>query len=246
MRALGNEANNNMADPMDLWRLTWSTAIAGALDSLPRPDTVIAPVPAETFDLSGFPVMGRVRLELATMRLLEQRERASPQSPPILIVAPYSVHDAAIADLADGHSIAQVLAQAGAGSIGLTFWKSATVEMRDYGIDAYLSDLNVAVDEFGGRASLVGLCQGGWLAAAYAARFPHKVAKLAVAGAPIDPGAGESGITRSLASVSPAIDSCRCPSYSGKSFRSGTTRPSWRRPSHWPVKFLTSSRERGS
>ena len=208
MRALGNEANNNMADPMDLWRLTWSTAITGALDriadSLPRPDAVIAPVPAETVDLSGFPVMGRVRLELATMRLLEQREPASPRASPILIVAPYAVHDAAIADLARGHSIAQTLAEAGSGYIALTFWKSATVEMRDYGIDAYLSDLNVAVDEFGGRASLVGLCQGGWLAAAYAARFPHKVAKLVLAGAPIDPGAGESGITKTLASISPA------------------------------------------
>ncbi|HVP99768.1 MAG TPA: alpha/beta fold hydrolase [Roseiarcus sp.] len=197
-----------MADPMDLWRLTWSTAITGALDriadSLPRPDAVIAPVPAETVDLSGFPVMGRVRLELATMRLLEQREPASPRASPILIVAPYAVHDASIADLARGHSIAQTLAGAGSGYIALTFWKSATVEMRDYGIDAYLSDLNVAVDEFGGRASLVGLCQGGWLAAAYAARFPHKVAKLVLAGAPIDPGAGESGITKTLASVSPA------------------------------------------
>ena len=73
--------------------------------------------------------------------------------------------------------------------------------MRDYGIDAYLSDLNVAVDDLRGCASLVGLCQGGWLAAAYAARFPRKVAKLALAGAPIDLAAAESHITRSLASV---------------------------------------------
>lgn len=195
-----------MADPLDLWRLMWSTAVSGALDhiagSLPRPEAVAPPESAEPFDLSGFPIVGRVRLELATMRLLEQREPASPQASPILIVAPYAVHDAAIADLAEGHSIAQALARSGLGHIALTFWKSATVEMRDYGIDAYLSDLNVAVDDLGGRASLVGLCQGGWLAAAYAARFPHKAAKLVLAGAPIDPGAGESGITRTLASVS--------------------------------------------
>ena len=39
------------------------------------------------------------------------------------------------------------------------------------------------IGDLGGRASLVGLCQGGWLAAAYAARFPGKVAKLVLVGA---------------------------------------------------------------
>ena len=77
--------------------------------------------------------------------------------------------------------------------------------MRDYGIDVYLEDLNVAVDDLGGYVSLVGLCQGGWLAAAYAARFPSKVASLALAGAPIDLNAGESGITRALASLPPEM-----------------------------------------
>jgi poly(3-hydroxyalkanoate) synthetase len=83
----------------------------------------------------------------------------------------------------------------------LTYSKSATAEMRDYGIDVYLSDLNVAIDDLGGRASLVGLCQGGWLAAAFAARFPRKVVKLVLAGAPIDLRAAESRITQALAAV---------------------------------------------
>jgi len=109
-----------------------------------------------------------------------------------------------IADFAPGHSLAQTLAEADASSVALTFWKSATAEMRDYGIDAYLGDLNVAIDDLGGRASLVGLCQGGWLAAAYAARFPGKVARLVLAGAPIDPGTAESRITQALAAVPPA------------------------------------------
>jgi poly(3-hydroxyalkanoate) synthetase len=76
--------------------------------------------------------------------------------------------------------------------------------MRDYGIDAYLSDLNVAIDDLGGRASLVGLCQGGWLAATYASRFPKKVDKLVLVGAPVDLAAGESLITRALPSLPPA------------------------------------------
>ena len=138
------------------------------------------------------------------MVLLEQPEPSRAKVPPVVIVAPYAVHDASVADFAPGHSLAQTLAEGDAGSVALTFWESATAEMRDYGIDAYLSDLNVAIDDLGGRASLVGLCQGGWLAAAYAARFPGKVARLVLAGAPIDPGAAESRITQALAAVPPA------------------------------------------
>ncbi len=185
-----------MADPFELW-LTWSTALSRGLERVA--ETILGTAAlarrrqADAIDLSPFPVFGRVRIELATMLLLEPRALAPAKGPPILIVGPYAVHDASIADFAEGYSLAQVLTEAGLGFIGLTFWKSATAEMRDYGIDAYLSDLNVAIDDLGGRASLVGLCQGGWLAAAYAARFPGKVAKLVLVGAPIDLAAAEFG-----------------------------------------------------
>ena len=52
-------------------------------------------------------------------------------------------------------------------------------------IDSYLADLNVAVDELGGRANLVGVCQGGWMVLVYAARYPSKVRGLVLAGAPV-------------------------------------------------------------
>jgi poly(3-hydroxyalkanoate) synthetase len=61
-----------------------------------------------------------------------------------------------------------------------------------------------AVDDLRGHASLVGSCQGGWLAA-YAARFPRKVERLVLVGAPIDLGTAESGITRALSSIPPAL-----------------------------------------
>ena len=197
-----------MADPFELWRLMWSFAISGGLEQLAQavPGATVAARPrvAYAIELSTFPTLGHVRMELATMVLLEQPEPSRAKVPPVVIVAPYAVHDASVADFAPGHSLAQTLAEADAGSIALTFWKSATAEMRDYGIDAYLGDLNVAIDDLGGRASLVGLCQGGWLAAAYAARFPGKVARLVLAGAPIDPSAAESRITQALAAVPPA------------------------------------------
>ncbi len=118
-----------------------------------------------------------------------------------MIVAPYAVHDASIVDFAPGHSLAQALAEAGVPYVAATYWKSATYEARHFGIDAYLSDLNVAIDDLGGRVALIGLCQGGWLAALYAARFPGKVEKLVLAGAPVDVEAAPSTITRALANT---------------------------------------------
>jgi poly(3-hydroxyalkanoate) synthetase len=67
--------------------------------------------------------------------------------------------------------------------------------MRFLSIDNYLADLNVLVDELGGAVDLVGLCQGGWMALVYAARFPAKVRKLVLAGAPIDIAAGASKLS---------------------------------------------------
>jgi poly(3-hydroxyalkanoate) synthetase len=195
-----------MADPFELWRLMWSTAISRGLESLaeaaPNAAALEGGHRAGTIDLSCLTTLGRIRVELPTMLLLERNEPVAAKAEPVLIVAPYAIHEASIADFADRHSVAQVVAEGGSEFVALTYWKSATAQMRDYGIDAYLGDLNVAVDELGGEASLVGLCQGGWLAAAHAARFPRKVAKLVLAGAPIDTGAAQSRITRTLVSVS--------------------------------------------
>ncbi|HUL56865.1 MAG TPA: alpha/beta fold hydrolase, partial [Usitatibacter sp.] len=51
-------------------------------------------------------------------------------------------------------------------------------------------------DELGGKAHLVGLCQGGWMSAMFAARFPGKVSSLVLAGAPIDTQAGHGAIRK--------------------------------------------------
>jgi len=194
-----------MTDPFEFWRLLWSSAISRGLESFSEA------VPSEaaldrsrrpgSIDLSSLTTLQRIRIELTTMLLLERNAQVPATANPVLVVAPYAVHEASIADFADRHSLAQVLVDGGLERVALTYWKSATAEMRDFGIDAYLSDLNVAVDDLGGRASLVGLCQGGWLAAAYAARFPRKVSKLVLAGAPIDLGAAQSRITQTLFSV---------------------------------------------
>lgn len=121
---------------------------------------------------------------------------------PVLIDAPFAGQAATIADFAEGQSTTAALLQAGIPAVWVTDWKSATHEMRDFSIDTYLSELGRAVDELGGRVHLVGLCQGGWMSAMFAARFPQKVASLVLAGAPIDTNRGLSPV-RDLARAVP-------------------------------------------
>jgi poly(3-hydroxybutyrate) depolymerase len=141
-----------------------------------------------------------VALELKTVRLRDFS--TAKDGIATLLCAPFALHGAAVADLAPGHSLVVALRDAGLRWLFVTDWRSATVEMRFLGIDDYLADLNVLVDRLGGIVDLVGLCQGGWLSLLYAARFPAKVRKLVLAGAPIDITAGRSALS-ALADASP-------------------------------------------
>lgn len=142
-----------------------------------------------------------IRRELTTMRVLDFSIPAEGAS--AIIVAPFALHTTSICDFAPGHSVVEALIKGGVSRILLTDWRSATQKDRYLSIDSYLADLNVLADDTGAPVALVGLCQGGWLAAAYAARFPAKVAKLAIVGAPIDIEAGRSAIA-DIARATPA------------------------------------------
>ena len=135
----------------------------------------------------------QVRLDLRTMAL---RDYGQPGGIPTLVDAPHAGHTAVIADYHDGQSLVQTLLANGLGHVALTDWKSATDDMKDLEIDNYLAEVVVAIDDLGGRVNLVGLCQGGWMAAMIAARFPEKVNSLVLAGAPIDTDAGDGPIKR--------------------------------------------------
>ncbi|MGD0026381.1 MAG: alpha/beta fold hydrolase, partial [Xanthobacteraceae bacterium] len=115
------------------------------------------------------------------------------------------LHGATIADFARGHSLVAALRRAGLRRLFVADWRSASADMRFLGIDDYLADLNVLVDEIGGPVDLIGLCQGGWLALIYAARFPAKVRKLVLAGAPIDITAAPSALSVLVDGSPPAI-----------------------------------------
>lgn len=150
--------------------------IARAL-SPPSPD-------AEPLPRPEWSTPHRVRLELPTMELRDFSRTGA--GVPTLVCAPFALHGATVADLAPGHSLVEALARNGCGRVFVTDWRSATAGMRLLTIDNYLAELNVAVDEIGPPVDLVGLCQGGWMALIYAARFPAKVRRIVLAGAPID------------------------------------------------------------
>lgn len=146
-----------------------------------------------------FASQNTITFELGTMRL--RNFSRSADGPATLICAPYALHGATIADFATGHSVVERLCENGLSRVFVTEWRSATAEMRYFSIDNYLADLNVAVDELGAPVDLIGLCQGGWLALVYAARFPNKVRRLVLVGAPIDIAAAKSSLSNFAADV---------------------------------------------
>ncbi len=141
-----------------------------------------------------------IPLELKTVRLRDFS--AGAMGSPALLCAPFALHGAAITDFAPGHSLVAALRHAGLARVFVTDWRSANPKMRFLGIDEYLADLNVLVDDIGSPVDLIGLCQGGWMALVYAARFPGKVRKLVLAGAPVDLTAASSSLS-TLADTSP-------------------------------------------
>jgi poly(3-hydroxyalkanoate) synthetase len=143
----------------------------------------------------------RIMLDLRTM-VFRDYSRPNAKGVPTIVDAPYAGHTAMIADYHKGQSLIETLLANGLDRVFLTDWKSATDDMKDLEIDQYLAEINVCVDDLGGRANLVGLCQGGWMSAMYAARFPQKVASLVLAGSPIDTDAGDGPI-KTIAHSSP-------------------------------------------
>ena len=137
----------------------------------------------------------KLRLDLRTMAL---REYGSPVDGviPTLVDAPHAGHTSMIADYHKGQSLIETLMANGHPHVLLTDWKTATPDMANFEVDNYLEEMLTVIDDLGGKVNLVGLCQGGWVSAMVAARFPDKVNSLVLAGAPIDTNAGDGPIKK--------------------------------------------------
>lgn len=175
-------------DPWEIWLWPW-TATRTLIDLGMKLDPkLMAAAPSGRLSEAGeeeWPSSNRVVLELEGMRLRDFSVAANSQRA-VLVVAPFALHNSRIADLSSEHSLIEALHVNGCSRLFLTDWRSATAKTRLRTIDSYLCDLNVAVDDLGPPVDLIGMCQGGWLSLVYGARFPGKVRRLVLAGAPID------------------------------------------------------------
>ena len=196
-RRAGAGAGGHAPPSPFLWPLIWSASAGAAAASLfeSAAQHWLA-LGDDTPPEPEWTTPNTVALELPSMRLRDfgKGERGRPT----IVCAPYALHGATIVDFAPGHSLVEALRRGGLARPLVTDWRSATPEMRFFSIDTYLADLNVAVDELTPPVDLVGLCQGGWLALVYAARFPGKVGRLVLAGAPVDIDAAESPMSRAV------------------------------------------------
>ena len=178
-----------MMDPWQAWAWPWLTTMDVYRRALePGRDEAAAPEEPE------WTTPNRVTLDLPSL-LLRDFSSGESHGRPVLVVTPFSLHDAGLADLAPGHSPIESLLANGCHDLFLVQWKSATAKTRLNTIDSQFAALNVVVDEIGPPVDLVGLCQGGWLSLAYAARFPNKVRRLVLAGAPVDTAAAPSAFS---------------------------------------------------
>jgi poly(3-hydroxyalkanoate) synthetase len=125
---------------------------------------------------------------------------------PTLVLPPQAGHDSCIVDYSPDQSQMRAIVAAGLERGFSLDWIGATRETKDASIEDYLDVVDRAVEHCGGRVNLIGDCQGGWLAAMYAALRPERVNTLTIAGAPIDFHAGEPVIHEVLRRVAPNGD----------------------------------------
>jgi poly(3-hydroxyalkanoate) synthetase len=132
-------------------------------------------------------------------------EDADPGVVPTLVLPPQAGHSSHVVDFAPGQSQLAVILDAGLTRLYAMEWRPATAATRDVTIIDYIDVVDRAIVLAGGRVNLVGDCQGGWLAAIYAALHPERVNTLTLAGAPIDFHAGESVIAASTRVLTRAL-----------------------------------------
>jgi poly(3-hydroxyalkanoate) synthetase len=130
---------------------------------------------------------------------------ADPGVVPTLVLPPQAGHSSHVVDFAPGQSQLAVMLDAGLTRLYAMEWRPATAQTRGVTITDYLDVIDRAIVHAGGRANLVGDCQGGWLAAIYAALHPERVHTLTLAGAPIDFHGGESVIAASTKVLTAAL-----------------------------------------
>jgi poly(3-hydroxybutyrate) depolymerase len=200
-----NSDNRQLAPLAFLWPALAAGSASELVSAMAREfaNLAVGPDPQAGAPAPRWATRNKVALELSAVRLRDFS--ASRQGTATLVCAPFALHGATLVDFAPQHSLIAALQQSGLERLFVTDWRSAASDMRFWSIDDYLCMLNLLVDELGGCVDLVGLCQGGWMALTYAARFPAKVRKLVLAGAPVDMAAGTSKLSELAVNTPTAV-----------------------------------------
>lgn len=127
-------------------------------------------------------------------RLLDYSAARPKAKVATLVLPPQAGHSSSIVDFARDQSQMVTIRDCGLDRLFTLDWTPATEESKDFSIDDYLAIMDESIDSLGGKANLVGDCQGGWLATIYAALHPDKTNSLTIGGAPIDYHAGNGVI----------------------------------------------------
>jgi poly(3-hydroxyalkanoate) synthetase len=111
---------------------------------------------------------------------------------PTVVLPPQAGHHSCIVDYSRDQSQIATIKAAGLEHVYAFEWIGTTRETRETTITDYVDFLEQGIDTIGGGpVNLIGDCQGGWLAAIYAALHPEQINTLTLAGAPIDFHAGD-------------------------------------------------------
>jgi poly(3-hydroxybutyrate) depolymerase len=113
---------------------------------------------------------------------------------PTLVLPPQAGHHSSIVDYSAEQSQIDTIRGAGLERVWAMEWVGATAATKHAAIEDYIAFLDEALEAIGEPVNLIGDCQGGWLAAIYAALRPELVNTLTIAGAPIDFHAGDGPI----------------------------------------------------
>lgn len=212
--AAGALPGHLLSSAFESWRASvdalgdyWAGAIARA--ATPAEVAVDAARWLELTGRRGRPSWTHRNQVVRTSELHRLRDFSSGAADPVaatLVLPPQAGHDSCIVDYSERQSQLDTMRAAGLTRLYSLDWLGATPHTRDAGIEDYLAVVSDAVAHIGGPVNLVGDCQGGWLAAIYAALHPDEVHTLTLAGAPVDFHAGDSVIDGYVRLLDPTDD----------------------------------------
>jgi poly(3-hydroxybutyrate) depolymerase len=196
---------------LDSWLEAWGIAVTGAADCMissyaSQLSPLDIPRWLELATVRGRPswtTPNEIVFETPVARLRDFSTSSTAGVVPTLVLPPQAGHDSCIVDYSPEQSQMRVILEAGLERAFSLDWIGATPETADASIDDYLEAIDRSVEYCGGRVNLIGDCQGGWLAAIYAALHPDRINTLSLAGAPIDFHAGEPVIHEVLRQLAP-------------------------------------------